>query len=201
MLIGGNYMDTIIYFIINAVSIIIVTTLFEYIKALTSTVQGDTVPKSQGKLTLNPAKFFEPIGFILFLFTGYGWANPVETSSKNYKNRKRGILITYITPIVLFVILAVVIKVGKSILIFSRFGNYYLRFALEVMSRNLAAVAVFNIIPVYPMAGSRILRCILRPNQVVKYSQYEKPLQILLVFLLILRVITPVLDAVVEIII
>ena len=201
MLIGGNYMDTIIYFIINAISIIIVTTLFEYIKGLMSTVQGDIVPKSQGKLTLNPAKFFEPIGFFLFLFTGYGWANPVETSSRNYKNRKKGILITYMTPIVLFVIFAVIIKVGMNILFLGSFDNEYLQLALALMSRNFAAVAVFNIIPVYPMAGSWILRCILNPNQVIKYSQYEKPLQILLVFLLVLGFITPVLNAVVEIIV
>lgn len=201
MLIGGNYMDTIIYFIINAVSIIIVTTLFEYIKALISTVQGDIMPKSQGKLTLNPAKHFEPIGFMLFLFTGFGWANPVETSSRNYRDRKKGILITYITPIVLFVIFAVIIKVGMNILVLGSFDNEYLQLALALMSRNFAAAAVFNIIPVYPMAGSHILRCILSPNQVVKYSQYEKPLQILLVFLLILGFITPVLNAVVEIIV
>ncbi|MDO4301335.1 MAG: site-2 protease family protein [Clostridia bacterium] len=194
-------MDVIIYYIINAVSIIIVTTLFEYIKALMSAVQGDAVPKSQGRLTLNPVKHFEPIGFMLFLFTGFGWANPVETSSRNYKNRKKGTLITYITPIVLLIIFAVVIKIVMNILILGKFDNYYLRLALALLSRNFAAAAVFNIIPVYPMAGSHILRCILSPNHVVKYSQYEKPLQILLVFLLILGVITPVLNAVVEIIV
>lgn len=194
-------MDTIIYYIINALSIIIVTTLFEYIKALISTVQGDVMPKSQGKLTLNPAKFFEPIGFILFLFTGYGWANPVETSSMNYKDRKKGILITYISPIVLFVIFAVIIKIGMNVLFFGSLDNGYLQLALALLSRNFAAAAVFNIIPVYPMAGSWILRCILKPNYVIKYSQYEKPLQILLVFLLILGFITPVLNAVVEIIV
>lgn len=191
-------MDIIIYYIIDALSIIIVTTLFEFIKALMSTVQGDIMPKSQGKLTLNPAKFFEPIGFLLFLFTGYGWANPVETSSRNYKDRKKGILITYVTPIVICVIFAIVVKLAMNILIIGGFDNAYMGLALAMLSKNFAAAAVFNIIPVYPMAGSWILRCFLNPNQAIKYGQYEKPLQILLVFLLVLGFgINNVLDAIV----
>ncbi len=82
-------MDTLIYFVLEAITIIIVTTLFEYMKAFLSTIQGDTVPKSMGKLTLNPVKHFEPIGFLLFLYSGYGWANPVETSSRNYRIKKQ----------------------------------------------------------------------------------------------------------------
>ena len=179
----------------------IVTTLFEYIKALMSTIQGDEMPKSQGKLTLNPVKHFEPIGFILFLYSGFGWANPVETSSRNYKDRKRGIIVTYIMPIILSLVLAVAIKLAMNLLILGGIDNEYISLILAMLSKNFAAVGIFNIIPVYPMAGSWILRCLLTPNQAIKYSQYEKPLQILLIFLLILGILTPVLNFVVELIV
>lgn len=194
-------MDTLIYYVVDGLTIIIVTTLFEYIKALMSTIQGDEMPKSQGKLTLNPVKHFEPIGFILFIYSGFGWANPVETSSRNYKDRKRGIMVTYITPIVLSLVLAVVIKLAMNLLILGGIDNEYISLALALLSRNFAAVGVFNIIPVYPMAGSWVLRCVLNPNNAIKYSQYEKPLQILLIFLLVLGVLTPVLNFVVELIV
>lgn len=194
-------MDTILYYLINGVSIVIVTTLFEYAKAFTSTVQGDNVPKNTGRFTLNPAKHFEPIGFLLFLFTGYGWANPVETSGRNYKERKTGTLITYLTPIVAAVILAIVLSIAVGMLPGINNLTKYIRLFAALTSKNFAAIAVFNLIPVYPMNGSWIIRCILTPNQAIKYGQYEKPLQILIIFMLLLGWLTPVLDAVVNTII
>lgn len=191
-------MDILIYYAFEAVTIIMVTTLFEFMKAFLSTKQGDTVPKNMGKLTLNPAKHFEPIGFLLFLFSGYGWANPVETSSRNYKDRKTGTVITYLVPIIVFIILAVIIKIIMNIAIIADMGAMgYVNLFLALLSRNLAAVAVFNIIPVYPMSGSWLIRCILNPNQAIKYAQYEKPLQIIIMFLLVLGVLTPVLNTIV----
>lgn len=193
-------MDIIIYYLINAVTIIIVTTLFEFIKASVSTLQGDTLPKNQGKLTLNPVKFFEPIGFLLFLFTGYGWANPTETSSRNYKDRKIGTIITYTAPILISVILAIVFKAITNI-VQDTIVLGYLSTALYYLARNFAAIAVFNILPVYPMCGSWILRCFLSPNSAIKYGQYEKPLQIAVIFFILLGWITPILNYVVNIIV
>ena len=191
-----------IYYCIDAVAIVIVTTLFEFLKALISTVQGDSVPKNAGKLTLNPIKHFEPIGFLLFLFSGYGWAAPVETSARNYKDKKTGTVITYLVPMIIFVILAVLIKMVMNIAVLSDAGVMgYVSLFLALLSRNFAAVAVFNIIPVYPMSGSRIIICMLSPNQAIKYGQYEKPLQVLIMFLLVIGVLTPVLDAVVNFIV
>ena len=195
-------MDTLIYFVLEAITIIIVTTLFEYMKAFLSTIQGDTVPKSMGKLTLNPVKHFEPIGFLLFLYSGYGWANPVETSSRNYKDKETGTIITYLVPIIVFIILAVLIKIIMNIVMVANNGAMmYLNVFLAYLSRNLAAVAVFNIIPVYPMSGSWLIRCILNPNQAIKYAQYEKPLQIIVMFLLVLGLLSSVLDPIVNFIV
>ena len=193
-------MDIIIYYFINAVTIIIVTTLFEFIKASVSTLQGDTLPKNQGKLTLNPVKSFEPIGFLLFLFTGYGWANPTETSSRNYKDRKIGTIITYTAPILISVILAIVFKAITN-MVQDTIILGYLSTALYYLARNFAAIAVFNILPVYPMCGSWILRCFLSPNSAIKYGQYEKPLQIAVIFFILLGWITPILNYVVNIIV
>ena len=70
--------------------ILVATTVHEFVRALTSTVLGDTYPKSQGQVTLNPVKHFEPIGFLMMLYSGgFGWGKPVETSALYYKNRKR----------------------------------------------------------------------------------------------------------------
>lgn len=194
--------DQIIYYLLNALTILAVITVFEFLKALMSTLQGDKVPENQGMLTLNPLKFFEPIGFIIFFICGYGWGNPVETSSRYYKNRKRGILITYLTPIVLCIVLAVAVNICAALLnrTLSGSGRYAVLF-LGLLAKNFASIAVFNILPVYPMAGSSIIRCFLKPNQAIAYAGYEKPLQILIVFLLLLGFLSRILDVIVNIIV
>ena len=70
--------------------ILVATTVHEFVRALTSTVLGDTYPKSQGQVTLNPVKHFEPIGFLMMLYSGgFGWGKPVETSALYYKKQKK----------------------------------------------------------------------------------------------------------------
>ena len=89
--------------------ILVATTVHEFVRALTSTVLGDTYPKSQGQVTLNPVKHFEPIGFLMMLYSGgFGWGKPVGTSALYYKNRKRDTLLVAILPTVVSLILGLV---------------------------------------------------------------------------------------------
>lgn len=83
-------MDILIYYGLRAIAGVIVFTLFEYCKVVVTTLQGDNTPKQKGKMLPNPLKFVEPIGFLIYVFTGYGWSNPAETSPFMYKNRKVG---------------------------------------------------------------------------------------------------------------
>ena len=98
-------MDILIYYGLRAIAGVIVFTLFEYCKVVVTTLQGDNTPKQKGKMLPNPLKFVEPIGFLIYVFTGYGWSNPAETSPFMYKNRKVGNLLTYGSPIVLCIVL------------------------------------------------------------------------------------------------
>ena len=91
--------NSFLFILFALIAIIIATTVHEFTRALTSTILGDTLPKQKGRLTLNPIKHFEPIGFILMLATGgFGWGKPVDTTSLYYKNRKRDTLLTAIMP-------------------------------------------------------------------------------------------------------
>ena len=65
-------------------AVIIAATVHEFTRAAVSTVLGDKKPKNEGRLTLNPVKHFEPIGFILMWATGFGWGKPVNTSALFY---------------------------------------------------------------------------------------------------------------------
>lgn len=190
-------MRGIIEIIILIIAIFIVTDIFEFTKALASTLMGDKLPKSQGRLTLNPIKHFEPIGFLLFVFTGMGWGKPVETSMVGYKSKRAGTLVTYITPIVVSLIFAGLIKIALVFLaVFFAdvmWADYLMTF-LGTLRHYFVIIAVFNLIPVYPLCGNRILRCFLSPNAQIRMSQNEKLYQTVFIFLWLLGLVSPVVN-------
>ena len=81
--------NTLLLMAIGIPGILVATTIHEFTRALLSTIFGDNYPKSQKRLTLNPIRHFEPIGFLMMFYSGgFGWGKPVETSALYYKNRK-----------------------------------------------------------------------------------------------------------------
>lgn len=180
------------------VGILICVTVFEFLKAAVSTVQGDTVPKNRGWLTLNPVKFFEPIGFFLFLFYGFGWGHSAETSSVMYKDRKKGTLMTYGLPIVICFLLGVLLaKVALLINITSDMLGYVVLF-INMLAVYFINIAVFNIIPLTPMAGSKLLKVFLSPNAAISFTQNEKLFQMIFMFLWFLGYVPSLLQVVVS---
>lgn len=192
-------MEDIVLFLMQITAILIVLDVFEFTKALASTVQGDAMPKSTGGLTLNPFKHFEPVGFMLLLFAGLGWGKPVQTSQVSYKDKRRGNLVTYGTPIVVCLALSLSIKVLMGGLIIFFNGAEWAEWAnlfLATLREYFIQIAVINLIPVYPFSGNRLIRCFLSPNAQVRYSQNEKMYQMILIFLLLLGLVSPVISVV-----
>lgn len=188
-------LQVIISYLIMGIAIITTTTLFEFSKALISHLQGDATPKKEGRLTLNPLKHFEPVGFIIFLSTGYGWGKPVNTGTFGYKDRKLGTCLTYIIPTLLMAAVGV--------------GVYYLYFSFELRLNSYVAVflmqlglmsiklAVFNLLPAEPMAMGKIIKAFLNINNVLSYRQAEKIILLIICFGLFIGKLGPLLDVVV----
>jgi Zn-dependent protease len=175
-------------------SIIIVVTLHEYIKALVSTRLGDPVPKDKGRLTLNPLKHMDPFGAICLFLTGYGWGKPVQTSPIHYRDKEKGTLITYVMPSLANLFFGSMFAVAYGV--FWQFAMtaqnsenitevaYYAlecgRWLLYYMAFHNIAMAFYNIIPVFPLDGYKILNLFLPPLTIVKLQQFETILQFLL---------------------
>ena len=162
-------MTSIVNLIILALQIpavIFATTLHEFSRAAVSTILGDKKPKNEGRLTLNPIKHFEPVGFILMWATGFGWGKPVETSPMFYKNRKRDTLITAIAPTVINLIAALISSVIYSLAPLDEMGivGILLSYLLVSIKQFNIYIAVYNIVPVSPMDCVKVLSCVLPAN-------------------------------------
>ncbi len=201
------YLKSLIEYLAAVPGIIIALTVHGYVQAVCSARLGDPVPKLRGFLSLNPLRHLEPIGFVLLLIFGYGWGKPVDTSIAYYKDRKRGVLVTYLVPSLVnvltafvFVCLAMLSSLAAgmpsaSMIPIAVFRVIY--YILFFTARYNLAVALFNLIPVYPMDANRILSVCLSPNNAVKLSSYEKIFQIILVLLLTMGLVGRVLDPIV----
>ncbi len=194
-------MQDIVLIFMELAAILIVLDIFEFTKALASTLQGDITPRNTGGLTLNPFKHFEPIGFMLLFFAGLGWGKPVQTSQVSYKDKRRGNLITYASPIVVCLLLSLCFKLTMGFIIMFFNGMQWadwLNLFLATMRKYCLNVAVINLIPVYPLSGSRIIRCFLSPNAQISFSRNEKMYQMILIFLLLVGLVSPVISVVVS---
>ena len=165
---------SVLMIVLQIPAVIFVTSLHEFSRAAVSTALGDHKPKNEGRLTLNPAKHFEPIGFILMWATGFGWGKPVETSPMFYKNRKRDTIVFAFIASILYG----VVSSGTGM------GSVIIAVFLLAVKRYSVSIAVYNVLPVAPMDCVKVLSCILPANTYFGYMQYEKIIQ--MVFLLVL---------------
>ena len=184
--------------------------MHEQVKAWCSTKLGDPTPKNHGLLTNNYFKFIEPIGFILTVIMGFGWGRPTPTSPLYYKDRKKGILITYLTPSLVNLLFGLLGAVSVAML--NRFASPYIHGAhptfilgfgwvlrfLFTLARINIGVALFNMIPVPPLDAAKLLQMVLSPNAAIKMTQNEKVLQVILMFLIVFGIITRVINPVIN---
>lgn len=191
-------MDVILHYIITSLAALVCVTVMGFTKAYTSYKLGDITVKNMGKVSLNPKKHFEIIGFIMFVVFGYGWTAPADTSALYYKDRKKGNILVSIMPFIVALILSFLSFFIFKILI--EVGNLSPLNFISVFFNNLSVLfinfLVFNILPVYPLFGQKLFQTILPANKAIKLSQYEKILQVLIIFLLLSGILNKILSIV-----
>jgi Zn-dependent protease len=163
----------------RVIGVIIAITVHQFFYALTSVLLGDNLPKKEGRLTLNPLKQIEPVGFIIMLISMFGWGKPVNINPAYYKDKKFGTLVVSFSGITANLCLAAIIGL---ILKFATFSVLVTSLLQNIALYNIV-LAVLNFIPVYPLDGYRILLVCVKPNFYFKIIQSEKIIQMILMFL------------------
>ncbi|MBR4173135.1 MAG: site-2 protease family protein [Clostridia bacterium] len=174
-------MFNLVNILINVPITLIALTGHEFAHAFVSTKLGDPTPKYEGRLTLNPLAHLDITGTILMILTGFGWAKPVGVNPMYYNDRKKGMAITAIAgPLANLIMAFLGVLLGTLLLIL---GNR-LNWSYSVLStinmifylfafRNLCFM-VFNLIPIPPLDGSKVLGLIVPNRTYYKILQYER---------------------------
>jgi Zn-dependent protease len=141
--------------------IILGLTVHEYCHALVAHMCGDSTSKDQGRVTLNPLKHIDPLGFIMLIFVGFGWAKPVQFNEENLRNPKLDVIkIALAGPLsnaVIAMILSVVFSLLSSHMATS---TPVMQIASEVFIYAIYinwGLFIFNLIPLPPLDGSHLL--------------------------------------------
>lgn len=159
----------------------------EYAHALVATKLGDQTPRLSGRLTLNPMAHISPIGALMIILCGFGYAKPVSVNPRNFKDSKKGMALTAIAGPMsnlimgfIFTFVAMLFLHLNSTVITNAFYTFF--FFAALVNINLA---VFNLLPIPPLDGSRILQLLIPAKHYYKFLQYERYI-VIVVFILIL---------------
>ena len=176
-------------------------TFHETCHGLTAYRLGDDTAKRAGRLTLNPLKHIDLAGLVMMAIFRFGWAKPVPVDMRNFKHPKRDMALTALAGPVSNVLLAYAAAVLLGLVVFlsDRFGSNVLFTVLvqffiyvEIIS---AGLAVFNVFPIPPLDGSKVLFALLSDRAYLKLMRYERYGMGLLMLLLVTGLIDAPLSA------
>ena len=174
------------YYVISALVVLITLAIHEYCHAYAAYKLGDNTARDMGRLTLNPLKHLDPVGAICMLLFHVGWAKPVPINPRNFKNPKKGFAITAIAGPLSNIVMAffgalvyLIILASLRGVLFVRdsfeynFWNNVLLFVSLFHTINLG-LGIFNLLPIPPFDGSRILNVVLPPKAYFGIMKYER---------------------------
>lgn len=182
---------------------LICITLHELSHGFVAYKLGDNTAKNMGRLTLNPIKHIDIFGLIMMVVFKFGWAKPVPVNMRNFKNPKRDMAITALAgPLSNVLICCVVLFIyGLVYLPCNLAGTEFagsLLYAVYITAYLSIALTIFNIIPIPPLDGSKVLFSLMSDKSYMKLMRYERYGMLLLLVLIVTEVLGNPLYAVTE---
>lgn len=172
-----------------ALAALISISIHESAHALSAHWLGDDTAKRMGRISLNPFRHLDPVGFLMMVVAHFGWARPVPVDIRRFKNPKVGMALTSLAGPLSNVLLALIAAFAYCLTFFlapvetqrmwvgysdPSGAMYYLIDFFYVLTLLNAGLAVFNLIPISPLDGSKILAIILPDAAYLKLMRYER---------------------------
>lgn len=175
--------------LLSAAACLICIVWHELCHGLAALWMGDDTARRSGRLTLNPLKHIDPVGLLLLFTVHFGWAKPVPVNMRKFHNPKLGMALTALAGPAANFLLALLLTAGyaAALVWYQTSGDpmaYYLAVFLLMTITVSIGLMVFNLIPVPPLDGSKVLFSLLPPRAYAFLMRYERYGMILLVVLL-----------------
>lgn len=173
--------------------LVIALVIHEYAHAKAADVMGDFTPRMTGRLTLNPMAHIDPIGLIMLLVVRFDWAKPVMINARNFRNWRQGELLVAVAGPVANLIVAFISLLAMAVLFKLGMFSEGVRLVLSMMVLFNINFAIFNMLPLPPLDGSKVLMVLLPGRLAYKLMSLERYSFIILIFLMMTPFLTMIL--------
>lgn len=152
--------------------IILSLTVHEYSHGRVALQLGDDTAQRLGRLTLNPLRHLDPLGAVSFYFLGFGWAKPVPVDPRNLGNPRRDMMFVALAGPLSNVALAVVCSFFLRVLPADTTPMLFVFFSIGVYIN--VVLAIFNLLPVFPLDGGSVLKGLVSHETAEKIGQFDR---------------------------
>lgn len=173
--------------VLRAVAVLLCLTIHETCHGLAAYAMGDPTAKSMRRISVNPLRHIDWFGLAMMFFVGFGWAKPVPVDPRYFRKPKEGMAVTALAgPVSNFLLAMVALGIGKVIYLYAPYSvgmEVLFNFLVYTLTPLSIGLGLFNLLPIPPLDGSKVLGALLPDTAYFQLMRYEHYGMLLLIAL------------------